>query len=164
MHRDTPRTQDEDVVREQERAAAAEAARIGGRTGEPPRDPAEEPLLQAGEGYAEGFEQAEEMLVEHAEQGDRPEVADFPPEPESDRASAAYGEPDSIGHAEMTEREQDHRVDAGLRAESEEPPGHHPDPDPDELPGDVPAPQGDPADEPPGHDPDPDPDELRRAG
>jgi|tagenome__1003787_1003787.scaffolds.fasta_scaffold18831287_2 hypothetical protein len=40
----------------------------------------------------------------------------------------------------------------------EEPPGHHPDPDPDEL-GDT---DGEPQnpEEPPGHHPDPDPDEL----
>ena len=51
--------------REQEEAAAAEAARIGGWTSdEPPpehpeavEDPAQRPLVEAGEGESEGFEQ-----------------------------------------------------------------------------------------------------------
>jgi len=43
---------------------------------------------------------------------------------------------------------------------TEEPPGHHPDPDPEELgdtSGEAPTP-----DEPPGHHPDPDPDEIEQ--
>ena len=62
---------------EQEHEAAAEAARIGGEPGaEPyvedgePVDPARIPLMEAGEGEAEGFEQSEQALVEHASHGD----------------------------------------------------------------------------------------------
>ena len=55
----------------------------------------------------------------------------------------------------MSEREQQ-----GHPGQAPEAPGHHPDPDPDELGGGAPPEQPDPADEPPGHDPDPDPDEL----
>ncbi len=54
--------------RETERAAS-EAARIGGGGG-PPADPAEAPVGEAGGGEAEGFEEAEELLVEHASHGD----------------------------------------------------------------------------------------------
>jgi hypothetical protein len=50
--------------------AASEAARIGGGSGHPPADPAEAPVGEAGGGEAEGFEQAEELLVEHASHGD----------------------------------------------------------------------------------------------
>lgn len=55
--------------REAERAAE-EAAHIGGGSGRPPADPAEAPVQEAGGGEAEGFEQAEEMLIEHASHGD----------------------------------------------------------------------------------------------
>jgi hypothetical protein len=63
--------------REQEDAAASEAREIGGHaSSEPPGndadelDPAQAPLIEAGEGEAEGFELAEEELVEHASHGD----------------------------------------------------------------------------------------------
>jgi hypothetical protein len=57
--------------REQEDAAAAEAAQIGGAGGDEAVDPAERPLAEAGEGVAEGFEEAEEELVDHASHGDQ---------------------------------------------------------------------------------------------
>src|SRR3954447_4092141 len=73
-----------DLLAEQEELAAAEAAAIGGRpaadeTGEPDfdiagPDPAFEPVSQAGGGQAEGFEQAEALLVEHAENPPEPEL------------------------------------------------------------------------------------------
>ncbi len=52
-------------------AAAAEAARIGGVAGDEDLDPAERPVIEAGGGYAEGFEDAEEALIEHASHGDQ---------------------------------------------------------------------------------------------
>jgi len=55
--------------REAERAAS-EAGHIGGGSGRPPADPAEAPVEEAGGGEAEGFEQAEELLIEHASHGD----------------------------------------------------------------------------------------------
>jgi len=51
-------------------AAAREAAAIGGRAGDEQLDPAERPLVEAGEGVAEGFELAEEELIEAAEHAD----------------------------------------------------------------------------------------------
>lgn len=59
-----------DEEREIERAAR-EAARIGGASGRPPSDPAEVPVEEAGGGEAEGFEQAEELLIERASHGDQ---------------------------------------------------------------------------------------------
>lgn len=52
-------------------AAAAEAGRIGGTAGDEDLDPAQRPVIEGGGGEAEGFEQAEEALVEHASHGDQ---------------------------------------------------------------------------------------------
>jgi hypothetical protein len=86
------------LLDEETAAAAAEAARIGGR---PQRgdqtDPALAPVYQAGGGEAEGFEQAEERLIDNAEHGDfapDPSNDAFAGEVESDRSDAEYGESD----------------------------------------------------------------------
>jgi hypothetical protein len=67
-----------DFEREQEDEAAAEAARIGGSGGAEAYvedgekvDPAQIPLMEAGEGESEGFEQSEEALIENASHGDQ---------------------------------------------------------------------------------------------
>jgi hypothetical protein len=69
-----------DFEREQEEAAAAEAAGIGGRVNYDPSadddesgavDPAQAPLIEAGEGVSEGFELAEHDLEEHASHSDQ---------------------------------------------------------------------------------------------
>lgn len=69
MHDDTPEE------REQAELAAREAAAIGGtaRSGQPgeERDEAMRPVAEGGGGEAEGFEQAEEMLIERASHGDQ---------------------------------------------------------------------------------------------
>ncbi|HEX7245281.1 MAG TPA: hypothetical protein VF245_06940 [Solirubrobacterales bacterium] len=73
-------------------AAAAEAARVGGEIAPLSDDPAREPLEEAGEGEAEGFEQAERALADIASHGDQHR---FPgrdvPDPE---------EPEAVEHAE----------------------------------------------------------------
>jgi hypothetical protein len=61
---------DPDIDAEVE-AARAEAAAIGGVAGDEDLDPAERPVLEGGGGVAEGFEQAEDALVEHASHGDQ---------------------------------------------------------------------------------------------
>jgi len=62
-----------DPRREQEEvdAAAAEAARIGGVAGDEDLDPAQRPVVEGGGGEAEGFELAEQALIEHASHGDQ---------------------------------------------------------------------------------------------
>lgn len=69
-----------DLEREQADAAAAEAARIGGGPGSEgplldedgePVDEARRPLAESGQGFAEGFETAEQELVDHASHGDQ---------------------------------------------------------------------------------------------
>ncbi|HTX32910.1 MAG TPA: hypothetical protein VMD09_16120 [Solirubrobacteraceae bacterium] len=67
-----------DELAEQEASdAAAEAAAIGGPVSDEPApvdgepNEAERPLAEAGQGEAEGFEQAEQDLIEHASHGDQ---------------------------------------------------------------------------------------------
>lgn len=88
------------TVRREEGAAAAEAAAIGGRApDEDAGDEASRPVLEAGGGEAEGFEQSERELVEQATHGeDRwdPEADSFSEEKESDRSTAVYSEPDEV--------------------------------------------------------------------
>jgi hypothetical protein len=92
-----------DPVREQADRAAEEAARIGGQTSsEPspsrPPDEAERPLAEAGQGEAEGFEQAERELSEHATHSDehaaRRAIQDAPPDEADDTRAAEGGDAD----------------------------------------------------------------------
>jgi hypothetical protein len=93
-----------DFEHEQEEAAAAEAAAIGGKiTYDPPDgedkvDPSEAPLIEAGEGESEGFELAEQELEEHASHGDmhaaRRVLEDAPAE-EEEPVAAESGEADA---------------------------------------------------------------------
>jgi hypothetical protein len=104
---DRRRSSTDRLVTEEERAAAAEAARIGGVVPPVSDDPAMEPLYEAGEGEEEGWELAEAELIENAAHGEGhgdPERDAFAPEPEADRATAAYGESDEI---HSTERDED---------------------------------------------------------
>ena len=85
------------------RAAAEEAAAIGGPDPYPDMDPAERPVAEHGGGEAEGFEQAEEALRRNAEHDDGhgdPLSDSFTPEAESDEAGAEYGEADNFGDHE----------------------------------------------------------------
>jgi hypothetical protein len=78
-------------------AAAAAARRIGGEIPDDGLDPAERPLVEAGEGEAEGFELAERDLIRNASHDDGqalPLEDAFTPETESDEAGAEYGEAD----------------------------------------------------------------------
>jgi hypothetical protein len=85
------------IVDEEAEAAAAEAAGIGGPAPDDPvDDPAQRPLVEGGGGEAEGFELAEEELIDNASHGDQkrfPNRDDPPPEEPSD---AEYGEPDQV--------------------------------------------------------------------
>lgn len=96
---------DADALAEEEAAAAAaEAASIGGPPPDDDLDPAERPLVEAGQGEAEGFELAEDALARSASHEDpavSPTEAAFSPEAESDRSTAVYGEPDEIDATEV---------------------------------------------------------------
>jgi hypothetical protein len=102
-----------DAERESD-AASAEAARIGGRSGEEEMDEAERASAEHGGGEAEGFEQAEEQLEQRAAHGDEHggPLRDRPdPEPSPDPAS--HGEADRVDSTETeadtqgTERDPD---------------------------------------------------------
>jgi hypothetical protein len=116
---------DADALAEEEAAAAAaEAARIGGPPPDDDLDPAERPVVEAGGGVAEGFEQSEEDLIRQASHEDAaaaPSDAAFSPEQESDRAGAAYGEPDEIDPTEVVadprEGDDDPGAGPGLAAD-----------------------------------------------
>jgi len=88
----------DDLVREEEAAAAKAAGKIGGVAGdEKDFDPAMRPVYEAGGGEAEGFEQAESDLIDNAQHGDGrgdPLSDAFTGEVESDRSGAEYGEAD----------------------------------------------------------------------
>jgi hypothetical protein len=77
-------------------AAAREAAAIGGRAGDEDLDPAERPVIEAGEGVAEGFELAEQDLIEAATQGDGRGLPlwNRPPPEDAEAHHAVYGEGD----------------------------------------------------------------------
>jgi hypothetical protein len=100
-----PSTPDDDLVREEEAAAASDAAHIGGTAGdEDDFDPSMRPVYEGGGGEAEGFELAEQDLIDNATHSDgrgHPERDAFTPETESDRANAAYGEPDEEDTTEV---------------------------------------------------------------
>jgi hypothetical protein len=85
----------EDVLAEEEaEAAAAEAAEIGGEVPVDTDDPAEQPLIESGEGEAEGFELAEKDLEDIASHGDQHRFPGGVAPPPEEAQRAEYGEPD----------------------------------------------------------------------
>jgi hypothetical protein len=83
------------IADEEADAAAAEAARIGGPAPDDQvEDPARRPLVESGEGEAEGFELAEEQLIDNASHGDQKHFPDSDVPPPEEQSDAEYGEPD----------------------------------------------------------------------
>jgi hypothetical protein len=89
-----PEERDEAFVEEEEAEAAEEAGAIGGRRDPDTDDPAEEPLVEAGEGESEGFELAEKDLEDIAEHGDEHRFPDGMAQPEEPQDPDEYGEAD----------------------------------------------------------------------
>jgi hypothetical protein len=90
-----PEEERDPIAEEEAEAAAAEAAEIGGPAPDDPvDDPAQRPLIEGGEGEAEGFELAEAELIDNAEHGDQKRFpnrdAGRPEEP----TQAVFGEAD----------------------------------------------------------------------
>jgi hypothetical protein len=104
---------DDDFVAAEEAAAAAEARGIGGpHLDDAHGDEAMEAVYEAGGGEAEGFETAEDQLIENATHGDgrADPIGDaFTPEVESDEETAVYGQPDEELVSEVDEDETDRR-------------------------------------------------------
>jgi len=86
--------EEEALAKEEAAAAAAEAAGIGGEVAKDSEDPAEQPLIEAGEGEAEGFELAERDLEDIASHGDQHRFPDNVPPPPEEPSDAVYGEAD----------------------------------------------------------------------
>ena len=112
-------TPEDPLVRQEEDAAAAEAAGIGGRVPEyeddegDPADEATRPLIESGEGVEEGFETAESDLRETATHGENrydPETRDFGDEESAGEGDAVSGEPDEI---DVTETVRDPKAGPG---------------------------------------------------
>jgi hypothetical protein len=89
-----PEPRDEDFVADEEAEAAREAAGIGGNVPADTDDPAEAPLVEAGQGEAEGFELAEKDLEDIAEHGDEHRFPDGMAQPEEPQNPDEYGEAD----------------------------------------------------------------------
>ena len=87
---------DRDPVAEEEaEAAAAEAARIGGPAPDDPvEDPAQRPVAEGGGGESEGFELAEEELIDNASHGDQKRFPNRDASPPEEPTEAAFGEAD----------------------------------------------------------------------
>lgn len=91
-----PPPSDRGIVEEETDAAAEEAAAIGGEmpADEREADPAERPLMQAGQGESEGFEQAERQLVDIASHGDQHRFPDGVSRTDEQAVDADFGEAD----------------------------------------------------------------------
>jgi hypothetical protein len=98
-----PEERDEEFVEEEEAEAAQEAAAIGGTRKPDTDDPAQEPLVEAGEGESEGFELAEKDLEDIAEHGDEHRFPDGMAQPEEPQDTDEYGEPDEAIPADENE-------------------------------------------------------------
>ena len=93
---------DENYVAEQERAAAEEAVEVGGGPVSEEAEEAERALAEAGQGESEGFELAEEELIENASH-----EADAGPDP-----IHLAGEPEQTFPAEHGEADTEESEDA----------------------------------------------------
>jgi hypothetical protein len=83
------------IAEEEAEAAAAEAAEIGGPAPDDPiADPAQRPVIEGGEGQAEGFELAEQELIDNASHGDQKRFPNRDASPPEEPTDTAFGEPD----------------------------------------------------------------------
>jgi hypothetical protein len=104
---------DDDFVAAEEAAAAAEARSIGGpRLDDAHGDEAFEAIAEAGGGESEGFELAEEQLIDNASHGGgrADPIGDaFTPEVEADERTAVDGEADEERVPDLDEDDTDRR-------------------------------------------------------
>jgi hypothetical protein len=88
------------LIKEEAEAAEAEAARIGGEAPIESDDPAQQPLIESGEGESEGFELAEARLRDIASHGDQHRFPDRDALPPEDAVQAEQGEADQVKPAD----------------------------------------------------------------
>jgi hypothetical protein len=89
---------DEQLIEDEADAAGAEAGEIGGEVPKDTDDPAQQPLIEGGEGEAEGFELAEKQLEDIASHGDEHRFPDRDAPPAEDPDGADFGEADEASH------------------------------------------------------------------
>jgi hypothetical protein len=92
-----PKNADDELIAEEESAAIAEVRMLGGPIHHDGPTPALDPVYEAGGGEQDGWELAEQDLIENASHGDGhgdPLRDMLSPELESDRSPAEYGEAD----------------------------------------------------------------------
>jgi hypothetical protein len=105
-------SEDSRFEQEQIDAAAAEAAHVGGDSVDEDLDPAERAVIEAGGGESEGFELAEQALIEHASHTDQQSAhvilhhQGLPEEPDAD-APVAPGEDPPGDHEASSELDSD---------------------------------------------------------
>jgi hypothetical protein len=95
---------DEVTIQEEEDAAAAEAARIGGRSGMEGMDEAKRAAAEHGGGESEGFEEAEQLLEEQATHDSSVSPLSDAPTAEEEEDPSVHGEADQV---DSTETEAD---------------------------------------------------------
>lgn len=71
------------------------------------------PVREAGGGESEGFEEAEEELIESASHGDEVDPTTQAGEPEAERSGASYGEPDEEDVTEVVRDPEEGPDDPG---------------------------------------------------
>jgi hypothetical protein len=98
-----PEPQDEEFVEEEEAEAAREAAGVGGNVPRDTDDPAQQPLIEGGEGESEGFELAEKELEDIAEHGDQHQFPTGTTPAEEPQDLDEYGEADEAIPADENE-------------------------------------------------------------
>jgi hypothetical protein len=81
-------------VKDEAEAAAAEAGHVGGDAPVESDDPAQQPLIESGQGESEGFELAEKRLQDIASHGDEHRFPDRDAPPPEDREVTERGEAD----------------------------------------------------------------------
>jgi hypothetical protein len=98
-----PEDRDDEFVEEEEAEAAKEAAGIGGQVPADTDDPAQQPLIEGGEGESEGFELAEKELEDIAEHGDQHQFPTGTTPTEEPQDPDEYGEADQAIPADENE-------------------------------------------------------------
>jgi hypothetical protein len=98
---------DPTVDREAE-AAGAEAGAVGGPGADEDLDPAERAAVEHGGGQAEGFERAEEQLIEHASHGDPAPDPETLASDEVEHPEEEHGAPDQVHSTERRDDDVEH--------------------------------------------------------
>ena len=90
------------------RAAESEAASIGGVAGDEALDPSERAVREAGGGEAEGFEESEALLIEHASHADQQSAhAILHDQGDPEEPAALEQEDAEADHERSSERDED---------------------------------------------------------